>query len=45
MVNMCNGLEDKDASIHFHGIFQNDTNNMDGSSFAYNFTINRNGTY
>ena len=57
VVNMYNGLGDKDASIHFHGMFQNGTNDMDGanmvtqcpispgSSFTYNFTVNQNGTY
>jgi iron transport multicopper oxidase len=56
IVNMYNGL-DRDASIHFHGMFQNGTNYMDGpnmvtqcpvmagSSFTYNFTVNQNGTY
>ncbi|PQE26747.1 Iron transport multicopper oxidase FET3 protein [Rutstroemia sp. NJR-2017a BVV2] len=57
VVNMYNGLGDRDASIHFHGMFQNGTNEMDGpsyvtqcpippgSSFTYNFTIEQNGTY
>lgn len=57
VVNMYNGLGDESTSIHFHGMFQNGTNNMDGpsgvtqcpippgSSFTYNFTINQNGTY
>ncbi|KAK1762020.1 iron transport multicopper oxidase FET3 [Phialemonium atrogriseum] len=57
VVNMYNGLGDKDASIHFHGMFQNGTNEMDGanmvtqcpippgSSFTYDFTVNQNGTY
>ena len=57
VVNMYNGLGDKSTSIHFHGMFQNGTNNMDGpsmvtqcpippgSSFTYNFTVNQNGTY
>lgn len=57
VVNMYNKLEDKDTSIHFHGMFQNGTNNMGGPSmvthclilpgpsFTYNFTINQNGTY
>ncbi|KAJ6113454.1 hypothetical protein N7523_006771 [Penicillium sp. IBT 18751x] len=57
VVNMFNGLGDKDTSIHFHGMYQNGTNNMDGpsmvtqcpippgSSFTYNFTVNQNGTY
>ncbi|PQE07455.1 Iron transport multicopper oxidase FET3 protein [Rutstroemia sp. NJR-2017a BBW] len=57
VVNMYNGLGDRDASIHFHGMFQNGTNEMDGpsyvtqcpippgSSFTYNFTVEQNGTY
>ncbi|KAJ5159865.1 Iron transport multicopper oxidase fetC [Penicillium canariense] len=57
VVNMHNGLGDKRASIHFHGMFQNGTNEMDGpsmvtqcpvspgSSITYNFTVNQNGTY
>lgn len=57
VVNMFNGLGDKSTSIHWHGMFQNGTNNMDGpsmvtqcpippgSSFTYDFTINQNGTY
>lgn len=57
VVNMHNGLGDKSATIHFHGMFQNGTNEMDGpsmvtqcpvppgSDFTYNFTVNQNGTY
>lgn len=47
----------RNNSIHFHGMFQNGTNDMDGavwlnqgpippgSSFLYNFTVNQTGTY
>jgi iron transport multicopper oxidase len=57
VVNTYNGLGDKSTSIHWHGMFQNGTNNMDGpsmvtqcpippgSSYTYNFTVNQNGTY
>ena len=57
VVNMHNGLGDKNASIHFHGMYQNGTNEMDGpvmvtqcpvppgATFTYNFTVNQNGTY
>ncbi|KAL4897033.1 Cupredoxin [Aspergillus ambiguus] len=57
VVNMYNGLGDKDTSIHWHGMYQNGTNNMDGpamvtqcpvapgSSVTYNFTVPQNGTY
>ena len=56
VVNMHNSL-DRGASIHYHGLFQNGTNYMDGpsminqcpvppgSSITYNFTVNQNGTY
>ncbi|KAJ5740208.1 Iron transport multicopper oxidase fetC [Penicillium malachiteum] len=57
VVNMFNGLGDKSSSIHFHGMFQNRTNEMDGpsmvtqcpvapgSSITYNFTVEQHGTY
>lgn len=57
VVHVYNGLGDKDASVHFHGMFQNSTTEMDGpnmitqcpivpgSSFTYNFTVNQSGTY
>ncbi|KAJ5362052.1 Multicopper oxidase type 2 [Penicillium brevicompactum] len=57
IANVYNGLGDKSTSIHWHGIYQNSTNDMDGpsmvtqcplapgSSFTYNFTVNQNGTY
>ncbi|GAQ34224.1 ferroxidase fet3 [Aspergillus tubingensis] len=57
VVNMHNGLGDKSASIHFHGMYQTNTTEMDGpsmltqcpvppgSSITYNFTVNQNGTY
>ncbi|KAF7556174.1 hypothetical protein G7Z17_g1586 [Cylindrodendrum hubeiense] len=57
VVNMNNKLGDKSASIHFHGMFQNGTNEMDGpsmvtqcpvppgSSITYNFTVDQSGTY
>ncbi|KAL2871455.1 putative ferrooxidoreductase Fet3 [Aspergillus lucknowensis] len=57
VVNMYNGLGDKSTSIHWHGMFQNGTNNMDGASMVtqcpvppgasmtYNFTVEQNGTY
>ncbi|KKA26904.1 hypothetical protein TD95_002122 [Thielaviopsis punctulata] len=56
IVYMHNDL-DRSASIHFHGMFQNGTNHMDGpamitqcpvpagSSFTYNFTVDQPGTY
>lgn len=54
-----NDLNDppRNNSIHFHGLFQNGTNDMDGpiwvtqcpippgSSFLYNFTVDQPGTY
>lgn len=57
VVNMYNGLGDKSTSIHFHGMYQNGSNSMDGpsmvtqcpvqpgSSITYNFTVPQNGTY
>lgn len=57
IVNVTNSLGDKSTSIHWHGMFQNGTNEMDGasmftqcpippgSSFTYNFTVEQNGTY
>ncbi|CAM6127142.1 unnamed protein product [Calypogeia fissa] len=57
VVNMHNGLGDRSATIHFHGMYQNGTNEMDGPSmvtqcpvppgadFTYNFTVDQNGTY
>ncbi|KAL4780303.1 Cupredoxin [Aspergillus varians] len=57
IANVYNGLGDTDTSIHWHGMFQNSTNHMDGpsmvtqcpivpgTSFTYNFTVTQNGTY
>jgi iron transport multicopper oxidase len=51
VVNVFNGLGNVSTSLHFHGLFQNGTNDMDGpagvnqcgippgSSFTYNFTV------
>lgn len=56
LVNLTNFI-DEPVSIHFHGIFQTGTNNMDGAdmltqcgvptgeSFLYNFTVDQVGTY
>lgn len=47
----------RNSTIHFHGMYQNGTNDMDGPSmvtqcptavnenFIYNFTVDQNGTY
>ena len=52
VVNVSNQLGNQSTSIHFHGIFQNGTTEMDGpvgvsqcsippgASFVYNFTVN-----
>lgn len=57
VVNMYNGLGNQPTSLHFHGLFQNGTNVMDGPtavtqcpvppgmSLTYNFTIDQPGTY
>ena len=51
VVNMNNQLGNQSTSLHFHGLFMNGTNEMDGvvgvtqcgvppgSSFTYNFTV------
>lgn len=51
IANVHNMLGNESTSIHFHGFFQNGTNDMDGpagvtqcgippgSSFVYNFTV------
>ncbi|KAI5925944.1 Cupredoxin [Camillea tinctor] len=57
VVHVTNQLGNQTTSLHFHGLFQNGTTQMDGpsqvsqcsippgSSFTYNFTINQPGTY
>ncbi|KAF4624287.1 hypothetical protein G7Y89_g13886 [Cudoniella acicularis] len=57
VVNVTNTLVNETTAIHFHGIFQTGSNQMDGpamvtqcpiapgSSFTYNFTVNQTGTY
>lgn len=57
IVNVLNQLGDEDTSLHFHGLYQNGTNEMDGvaavtqcpigpgSSFTYKFEVNQPGTY
>lgn len=57
VVNVNNQLETESTSLHFHGIYMNGTNHMDGptgvtqceippgSSFTYNFTVDQPGTY
>ncbi|KAI9818620.1 MAG: hypothetical protein M1832_004393 [Thelocarpon impressellum] len=57
IVNVKNSLGNQTTSLHFHGIFQNGTTNMDGAvgatqcaipiggTFRYNFTIDQPGTY
>ncbi len=57
ILNLTNGLGDQTTSLHFHGLFQNGTNQMDGpemvtqcpispgSSFLYDFTFQQAGTY
>lgn len=51
IVNVKNSLGNETTSLHFHGLYQNGTNHMDGpvgvtqceippgSSFTYNFTV------
>ncbi|KAK7398171.1 hypothetical protein QQX98_012454 [Neonectria punicea] len=57
LINAHNGLGNQSTSLHFHGLFMNGTNHMDGpaqvtqcpiqpgDSFLYNFTITQPGTY
>ena len=57
LVHVNNQLGNESTSIHFHGLYQNGTAEMDGvvgttqcaippdSSFTYNFTANQIGTY
>lgn len=57
IVNVHNGLGDRNTSFHFHGMFQNGTNSMDGpanmnqcpippgANFTYDFEVHQNGTY
>ncbi|VEU23475.1 DEKNAAC104578 [Brettanomyces naardenensis] len=51
VVNLSNGLPDQNTSVHFHGLFQHDTNEFDGvpmltqcdippnETLTYNFTV------
>ncbi|KAF2715781.1 multicopper oxidase [Pleomassaria siparia CBS 279.74] len=57
VVNLKNSLGNESTSLHFHGLYQNGTNHMDGpvgvtqctvppgNSFTYNFTVDQPGTY
>ncbi|ODQ66374.1 iron transport multicopper oxidase FET3 precursor [Nadsonia fulvescens var. elongata DSM 6958] len=57
VVHFTNGLDDRNSTIHWHGLYQNGTADMDGpsmvsqcpvapgASVVYNFTVNQNGTY
>lgn len=54
LVYLTNGFNDTSTSLHFHGLFQNGTNQMDGvpgltqcpippgQTFLYNFTVDHN---
>lgn len=51
IVHLTNGFDDRNTSLHFHGLFQHGTNQMDGpemltqcpiginQTFTYNFTV------
>ncbi|KAL5894960.1 hypothetical protein ACKVWC_000179 [Pyricularia oryzae] len=57
VVNLHNGLGNTTTSLHFHGLFQNGTNHMDGAvgvtqcpvppghTFTYRFKVDQPGTY
>ncbi|CAN3363550.1 iron transport multicopper oxidase Fet3p [Diutina catenulata] len=54
---LTNGFDNANTSVHFHGLFQNGSNQMDGPEFItqcpippgetmlYNFTLTQHGTY
>lgn len=56
-ISLTNGMSDRNTSLHFHGLFMQGTNSMDGpegvtqcpippgSSFLYEFQVNQTGTY
>lgn len=57
IVHATNSLGNQTTSLHFHGLYQNGTTQMDGpvgvsqcaialgSTFTYNFTVDQPGTY
>lgn len=57
IINFTNLLDDRNSSLHFHGLFMKNQNSMDGpemvtqcpvppgGSFVYNFTVEQAGTY
>lgn len=57
IVYLTNGFDNMNTSLHFHGLFQEGTNQMDGpemvtqcpiainQTFVYNFTVNQAGAY
>ncbi|KAH7139894.1 Cupredoxin [Dactylonectria estremocensis] len=57
VINAHNSLGNQSTSLHFHGLYQNGTNHMDGAAgvvqcgiapdttFTYNFTVEQPGTY
>ena len=57
IVTVHNGLGNESTGLHWHGLFQNGTNEMDGAvwvtqcpippgaTFTYNFTVDQPGTY
>lgn len=56
-INFTNAMSDRNVSLHFHGLFQNSSNSMDGpegvtqcpipprSTFLYDFVVRQTGTY
>lgn len=56
-INLTNGMDDRNVSLHYHGLFMNGSNSMDGpegvtqcpipprASFLYDFVVNQTGTY
>jgi iron transport multicopper oxidase len=56
-IYLTNGFDDRNTSMHFHGLFQEGTNQMDGpemvtqcpipinETFLYNFTVTQSGSF
>lgn len=57
VIQLTNGMPDRNISLHFHGLFMESQNSMDGPeymtqcpippgiTFVYDFTVNQTGTY
>lgn len=57
VIRLTNGMDDRNALLHFHGLFMEETNSMDGPemvtqcpippghTFVYDFVVKQTGTY